>query len=47
MLQQLRAALSESDEEIRYECRQCGTMLEANLNHCPECLSREIASYHL
>jgi uncharacterized OB-fold protein len=47
MLQQLRAALFGGDQAVRYECRNCGTMLDADRKRCSECYSVEIARYEL
>ncbi|RKS75927.1 hypothetical protein BDK61_4546 [Haloarcula quadrata] len=47
MLQNLRAAVSESQREVRYECRRCGCMIDTSRERCPKCYSTEIASYHL
>lgn len=30
-----------------FECRRCGTNLEATVDACPECNSAEIASYRI
>lgn len=32
-------------EEIHYECRNCGTTLEEDIDICPECGATEIAEY--
>jgi rubrerythrin len=34
-------------DDTIYECRQCGTTLEADLEECPVCGSGEIVSYDL
>lgn len=33
--------------ETLFECRRCGTSLEAAVEACPECNSAEIASYRI
>ena len=33
--------------ETLFECRRCGTSLEAAVEACPECDSGEIASYRI
>ena len=33
--------------ETLFECRRCGTSLEAAVEVCPECESAEIASYRI
>lgn len=34
-------------ETLRYECRNCGTTLEAKQDRCPECGAEDIATYQL
>jgi len=34
-------------ENLRYECRNCGTSLEKEAEHCPECDGTDIATYKL
>ena len=35
------------DEKFVYECRRCGTTLEADIDVCPHCGKRDIAVYDL
>ena len=36
-----------SSEERYFECRQCGTTVDARTVACPACGSRDIAEYEL
>jgi predicted RNA-binding Zn-ribbon protein involved in translation (DUF1610 family) len=49
MLQQLRelvrgqrGPLAEREQELRYECQDCGATLDAQRQECPEC-----GGYHI
>ncbi len=47
MLKTVTELLNQSSDQPVFECRHCGTMVEALDEPCPACGSAEIAKYDL
>ncbi|SNZ18009.1 hypothetical protein SAMN06269185_3197 [Natronoarchaeum philippinense] len=47
VLDRLLGSFGGEDRLVVYECRRCGTSIDASATNCPECGEAEIVRYEL